>query len=86
MYVFRSIYSPQVTAALQGQQMSVAVRQASQSPVRIQPSSSTTPLVAVAVQQSGTVQHTQPSNSNDTVSRYTGTSQGARSVDIHTPE
>ena len=41
----------QVNAALQGQPMSVAVRQATQSPVRIQTSASGTPLVAVTVQQ-----------------------------------
>lgn len=46
----------QVNAALQGQPMSVAVRQATQSPVRIQTSASGTPLVAVTVQQPAGVQ------------------------------
>jgi fructoselysine-6-P-deglycase FrlB-like protein len=46
----------QVNAALQGQPMSVAVRQATQSPVRIQTSAGGTPLVAVTVQQPAGVQ------------------------------
>lgn len=46
----------QVNAALQGQPMSVAVRQATQSPVRIQTAASGTPLVAVTVQQPAGVQ------------------------------